>query len=322
MSEAERLEKRTSGEFFTLGNPFRFTAFTEWADEIDLSGRTVLEPFAGANNIIRNLQELDFAHDFASYDIQPQDEAVFARDTLERFPQGFDTCITNPPWLAAGTATKLKLPFPKIEFDNLWKQSLHLSLQHCDYVAILVPSPLMLWDRFVNRCSSMTLIHDADMYADTVTPSCLALFKPEAEIDGAPKVFYDNAYVGRLDELRSHMPDLSFRHRADMKDNDGVLGYVAHDNTYTSSAGFHRADNLPGYSGKNTGAITRIGIDYECDIDALVEALNARVAYIRKITRDVPFRPYQGLRKDGMYRRHLGLNFARNLICEYLDERL
>ena len=59
--------KRQHGQFFTAYNPFDHPAFMEWAEQAHLPRQEILEPFAGANCIIRHLEEMEgcatgFAH--------------------------------------------------------------------------------------------------------------------------------------------------------------------------------------------------------------------------------------------------------------------
>ena len=92
--------KRTHGQYFTEVNPFVNDGFIEWSNECDIKNNIILEPFAGSNNLIRMLQEMNLCNDFISYDIEPQNHNVLFKDTLQDFPKGFNVCVTNPPYLA------------------------------------------------------------------------------------------------------------------------------------------------------------------------------------------------------------------------------
>ena len=82
----------------------------------------ILEPFAGSNNIINALQELNLCSQFSSFDIFAADNEVKQQDTIKSFPEGFEVSITNPPWLARNSATRRGLPFAQSNFDDLYKQ--------------------------------------------------------------------------------------------------------------------------------------------------------------------------------------------------------
>jgi hypothetical protein len=106
--------KRELGQYYTVGNPFSLKPFQKWVRESNAKNEVVLEPFAGANNIIALLHRLNYAKYFKSYDIVPNSNDVIYRNSLEDFPVGYKVCITNPPWLAKNSATRRDLFFPKI----------------------------------------------------------------------------------------------------------------------------------------------------------------------------------------------------------------
>lgn len=87
--------KRAKGVYYTNANPFYLTPFKKWLKTAPKS--TILEPFAGANNIPQMFDTLYDGYQWQSYDIQPAHENVEQRDTIKDFPMGFDICITNPP---------------------------------------------------------------------------------------------------------------------------------------------------------------------------------------------------------------------------------
>ena len=61
--------KRVLGQYFTRYNPFKNEGFIEWSTECSLKNNTILEPFAGSNNLITMLQEMRLCNSFVSYDI-------------------------------------------------------------------------------------------------------------------------------------------------------------------------------------------------------------------------------------------------------------
>ena len=133
-------EKRSKGQYYTQGNPFTLNPFLEWSEQISLSSKIVLEPFAGSNNIVKSLQQTGLCNQFSSYDIEPADSFVEQRDTIKSFPQGFEVCVTNPPWLARNSATRRGLDYPNTIHDDLYKHCLELCLLNCEHVAALIPA--------------------------------------------------------------------------------------------------------------------------------------------------------------------------------------
>src|SRR5581483_3639444 len=187
--------KRQHGRYYTEGNPFHLSAFKKWARQVDLKNERVLEPFAGANNIIRALQAEGYSKRFVSYDIDPQDPKVTYKDTLENFPTGFKVCITNPPWLAKNSAHRRGLKFPDTTYDDLYKYALDKCLTHCENVAVLIPATFLQSGLFPTRLSSVIFLHDKGMFTDTENPVCLALFKKDSQ---DVEIYYDTKKVGLL----------------------------------------------------------------------------------------------------------------------------
>src|SRR3546814_1893314 len=119
--------KRLHGQFFTITNPFEHPAFLAWAKRADIKNKKLLEPFAGANHLVKMLDELELLGSWASFDIEPKAPGVRSRDTLKSFPSGYDVVVTNPPYLAKNSATRLGFSFPETHYDDLYK----LAIDRC-----------------------------------------------------------------------------------------------------------------------------------------------------------------------------------------------
>ncbi len=74
------------------------------------------------------------------------------RDTLKDFPVGFEVCVTNPPWLAKNSATKMQVPFYAGEYDDLYKYSLDKCLENCKNVIAIIPESFIRTNLFLGRC--------------------------------------------------------------------------------------------------------------------------------------------------------------------------
>ena len=120
--------KRADGRYYTRGNPFNNAPFRYWSKQAGLPAGNVLEPFAGSNSLIDLLSDMELCDHSVSYDIKPGRSGVRHRDTLNDFPTGYDICVTNPPWLAKNSATARGLPFPRCEYDDLYKYALKSAL--------------------------------------------------------------------------------------------------------------------------------------------------------------------------------------------------
>ena len=303
--------KRAQGQFYTLGNPFKLRPFRDWAKKAGLPGNTILEPFAGANHIIKTLQHVGVCKNFKSYDLTPSDPDVKQRDTIKKFPKGFDVCITNPPWLARNSATRRGLPFPDTEYDDLYKHCLKLCLDNCGYVAALVPASYLQSGLFRERLQTYILLHDM-LFNDTENPVCLSLFgdKPTGQVE----IYHDDRSIGALDELEEKLPGQNPDKRVRFNNPEGELGFISFDNTREPSIKFCPASEIADYPIKvSSRFITRISGDFG-DVSKLIRKLNRKIQAFRDKTSDVFLTPFKGIRDDGQYRRRMEFSLARRFI--------
>ena len=302
--------KRTRGEYYTEGNPFTLQPFLNWSKRVDLTNQIVLEPFAGANNIIESLRVLDLCKEFESFDVNPTNNSVLFRNTLEDFPQGYEVCVTNPPWLARNSATRRGLKFPTTTYDDLYKQCLELCLQHCPAVAALIPASFLHSKLFRDRLETYVLLHDRGLFNDTDNPVCLALFGSESTNE--VHIYYDDEYVGELTNLERMIPVPKSQKFIRFNDVRGELGFIAFDNTLEPTIRFCRAADIVQYPVKvSSRFFTRIYVENN---DFSIERLNSVVKEVRESTKDLFLTPFKGLRKDGRYRRRMSFADAKILI--------
>lgn len=310
------LPKRTNGVYYTRGNPFLLKSFTAWAKKIDLANSEILEPFAGSNNIIKMLKEVNLCKSFKSYDIHPQDHDVEKRDTIKNFPKGFKVCITNPPWLTSYSARRHGVPYPEIKYDNIYKHCLELALENCDNVGFIIPGTYLRTKLFNDRLDTIIFINNK-LFMETENPVCLALFVKEKVKE--TKVYNNDEFIGILQELESLMPPkikINEGKRIVFNSDKGKLGLICIDNHKKPSIRFCRSDEIKRKMKISDRLLTKIDVDVD-DIDLTIDVLNRELNRIRRQTRDVFFAPFKGLRKDGEYRRRLDYEFVRNLINAY-----
>jgi len=243
--------KRQNGQFFTEGNPFKHKAFRAWAEHCGLPDVSVLEPFAGANKLISHLEGMSLCGESVSYDVSPADKRVSRRDTLKDFPEGFDVCVTNPPWLARNSATVRGLDFPVCRYDDLYKFALEKCLDNCGWVAALVPESFIRAGLFQERLSDFVSL-TSNLFTDTGHPVGLALFQPIPLQD--VKVWSGKERVGWLSDMESLRPkpkpdgpEIQFNIP------DGNVGLIALDNTREPSIRFCDVEELADYKVKKTG---------------------------------------------------------------------
>ena len=307
--------KRLNGQYFTSENPFETEGFKEWAEECNLKESIILEPFAGSNNLIKMLQKMDLVKTFASFDVSPQNENVLSRDTLEDFPEGYNVCITNPPYLARNSAKRRGLLYPETNYDDLYKFAIEKVLQNCKNVGAIIPASFLNSGLFRGRLSRYILLNNK-MFEETSHPVCLALFKERS----SDVLIYENKeFIGKLSELEKKLPVSVNKFQMKFNEKSGNLGLIAIDNTLEPSIKFCHGNEInPEKILGTSRSITRILVD--CDTEKLIKSLNEALNGFRKETHDIFLTPFKGLRKDFKYRRRLDYKLARDLINQVLSE--
>ncbi len=309
--------KRQHGAYYTENSPFELKPFKNWAISANISQHTILEPFAGANNIIRMLKNLGMCSKFVSFDICPAHHNVKQFNTLKQFPVGYKICITNPPWLARNSAHRRKLVFPApVQYDDVYQYALEIALKYCEYVAFIIPATFLRSGLFRKRLESFVLI-ERPLFYDTDNPVCLAMFTPNA---ARTQIWAENKFINYLDSLEmiynkhAHNTDKTVRFNAP----DGELGLLGVDNTKDASIRFcHGSELSHRVVVHSDRSITRIDPGIKVTSD-LIDSLNETLNKFRNDTYDLFLAPFKGLRADGKYRRRLDYATARGLIAKHL----
>lgn len=325
------LEQRNKGQFFTTTNPFRLNAFFEWYNKIpNISTQTILEPFAGSNNIIEMIQDINVEQPegWACYDIQPSHQnktpeyEVIERDTLKSFPKEYAIGITNPPYLAKNSATRRDLDFPETDYDDIYKESLLQMLNNLDYVAAIIPESYINASLFEERLDKVISLN-VKMFEDTEVPVCLALFVPE-ETDET-EVYRMDLLLGTIEELRQELSiieggDKEINKLWTFNDPEGNIGVSLVDNTTEDSISFFVGETIDSEKVKpSSRAFTRIsGPDFSSEEQRIqfIEIANNLLFSYRNKTQDVFMTSFKGLRKDGKYRRRLDFKTVRSLLTK------
>lgn len=311
-------EKRERGQFFTVNNAFLHPRFLSWLAAIpEQSKQRVLEPFAGAGNITQMLPQLTFS----CYDIQPRAPFVVERDTLADFPTGFDVAITNPPYLYRSSASRTKTPFPDTTFEDLYEFCLFKCLENVKFLAAIVPASFMLLSadaRLTSRLKTVIELNE-EMFADTETPVCLALFG-DAEGDSVGDIMYvrGEIEVSRAALERASQPLKARLDKKLVKMNSaaGTVVLRGIDTAGGVRAHFTRAGNIPFNS--TTRSITHCKIPDDMTdamLDDLIDEANALLNKWREDTHDFLLLAFRGLRTDGEFRRRVDFNTARAVLC-------
>lgn len=325
-------QKKLYGQFFTITNPFDIDPFYEWMRLIS-EKEILVEPFAGANNIVKMIKDLGFTNEWACCDIQPNEYnaapeyQIIQQDTIQNFPKGYNVAITNPPYLAKNSATRAKLDFPDTIYDDLYKLSLDVMLSNLDYVAAIIPESFINADLFHNRLYAFVSL-TCKMFEDTDCPVCLALFIPGAkkqELKLSVDDFYiyrQNRKIGTYLKLKKKKPVSKINIEWKFNDPDGIIGIKCIDNTTNPSICFVPGNEIAKTKIKvSSRSITRVsGLPKDIELDEFIKNCNTKLNTYRNETEDIFLTSFKGLRKDNKYRRRLDFANAKVLMNSVIEE--
>jgi hypothetical protein len=324
------INKIQHGQFYTQGNCFKHKVFKDWLNSIpNLEGMKIIEPFAGSNNIIRLIDEAGLTINHAqwgSYDIQPEaittntvpSVTVLKRDTLADFPEGYEVCITNPPYLAKNSAKRKGMPVNFGAFQDLFEVSLAVMLANSQYVAAIIPESFISRQIFTERLAFVISLN-YQMFEDTDFPVCLAVFNPEAS--DSFNLYVGDALIGDYLTIKKDTDELFDKidgFKVKFNDPSGEIGLKAVDSTTGPSISFIKGDLIPSSDIKvSSRAITRISVGRnlnETELALLLTEVNNLLVNYRKTTQDIFMTSFKGLRKDGYYRRRADFAMASMLL--------
>ena len=312
-----KVEKKFElGQFFTNDSPFHYQQFCDWFQKALKVEKKVLEPFAGANDLVKMLSSKWKNCNFVSYDIDPKNSKVQKKDTLKNFPKNFKIAITNPPWLAKNSAKRKKIFFPKIKQDNLYKFCLEKMLKNCEYVAAIIPATFIQSKLYFERLESYTLL-PKKIFSETENPVCLALFVPKT-FKLKTNLFIGKKKIGSYKEILKKIKKncSPCEKPAIVKFNvwEGNLGIFTIDSSSKQNIKFVEPQMIPDNKVKNSSRhIVRIHVTKKIT-KAKIKELNFKLSKIRKDTNDILLSPFKGLMKNGDYRRRISFSFIRKII--------
>lgn len=320
LDEHIELSTKEHGRFYTEGNPFTHQAFKEWYALIP-ENTQVVEPFAGGCNIPRLLAETGFNPDWRCYDISPErgmkEFKVTKRDTIANFPHA-KVVVTNPPFLAKNSAKRNGIPYPKSEYDNLYKHCLDLILRKSDYAAVILPDSFISTPEMKERVMGIISINEK-MFSDTDYPVCLALFTPQITNDFP--VYIGNELIGTYKGLQGDTCS-EMRNEWVFNSPTGSIGVICVDSS-TPSIRFVSGDEISPSSIKvSSRAFTRIsGLPENISTHKFISQCNEVLRQYREDTHDIFLTSFKGLRKDGKYRKRISFSIIRN-IMDYALSRM
>ena len=325
-------KKKENGQYFTIKNPFKLKIFKRWFKYV-YHNEVILEPFAGANNIVALVNEVCPKTKFKSFDIDTSFKNVYPkvkvvkRDTLTNFPKGYNTVITNPPYLAKNSATRNKLYYPNTNYDDIYKYSLEIMLNNVDNVAAIIPESFVTSGLFIDRLYAVSSL-TTKMFNDTECPVCLALFvkeKENLEIEENNFLLYRmDEYIGEYNSILKKINKyLSNENIIEWKFNDvnGNIGIKCVDNTKEPTIYFLEGEEVEKSRIKvSSRALTRVsGLPKNIKTKNFINKCNNLINEYRNKTKDIFLTSFKGLRADNCYRRRLDFKTARQIMNKALE---
>lgn len=320
--------KRNNGQYFTTTNPFTLAPFIDWLKQIPndvLQDATILEPFAGSNNIPAMIYKSGIlSNSWACFDIEPpainncDTFAVKQCNTIKYFPSNYKIAITNPPYLGKNSASRRHLAFPDTVYDDLYKLCLDKMLAKVDYVAAIIPETFTVANLFTDRLWGIISL-TCKMFDDTLCPVCLALFNKRPTSDF--KLYRMNEYLGSFIELSKYIPKPTFSYSWKFNDPYGIIGIKCVDASKPTIR-FCPGDEIDSasikISSRSETKVTCGEIGPE-NLDIFLTECNKLLAEYRLKTKDVFMAAFKNLGSTGAYRRRLDFATAKLIMSKAID---
>lgn len=326
------MNKKQLGQFYTHKNIFKHPAFINWFNNIPIEKKQIiLEPFAGQNGIIKMLSDLKMINDFISYDIASEHINVIKKDTINDFPKGYSTIVTNPPFLAKNSATRRNLSIEINPYNDLYELCLNLCLENSEYVAVIIPESYIVSSILKKRLTCIISLAQKHIFKDTEQPVCLALFDKEEtktyEIYKNKKLLGNNVEIN--DKIESFLK--LNKHSFIVKYNNplGNIGVIAIDATNTNKKiRFTTGEEIDSIDVNGQSRLrTRFTVLNKkgkpltvSQNKKLIKILNQKLEKYRVLSHDIQLTAFKGMRDDGCYRRRLDFTTMRKIVNVALNQ--
>lgn len=311
-------QKRKLGSYYTHGNPFLHEPFKLWFGQTKKNCQ-ILEPFAGNGQIIKLMQEAGFRRSWKLFDIDEKLTNVEIRDSIIDFPIGFETVITNPPYLSYHFAKRKKLKTNKeyfLGFESLYQTAVHKALNNCNFVAMIIPESFLTSGLFKDRLQKIISL-PYQMFIDTEMPTCLAMWGPQAS--DKIEIWRGDRFLGLYSELASTLIDSPCANRIKFNVLSGSVGLKAIDNSVGPSITFCPPNLIPAEKIKHSARlVSRIHISGLNNPNELINMSNKILNNWRVDTQDILLTAFKGVRSDGLFRRRLDFKNARYILANAL----
>ena len=176
-------EKKKFGQFYTTNQKYILNGFT-----IPNKIINIIEPFAGNGDLKNFIDKDDKQYQVEYYDIQPKQDYIIKKDTLNNPPDYTNKfLITNPPYLARNKSNDKSI-FNKYDVNDLYKCLVKELLTNICLGGILI-IPLNFWssirkndiklrELFLEKYNIVLLnIFEEKVFEDTTSTICSFQFE-------------------------------------------------------------------------------------------------------------------------------------------------
>lgn len=305
--------KQLLGQFYTTTDPFNGRkSFTDWFDLVPKDTK-FLEPFVGGGHILSYIDA-----DWDGYDIEPKMPGAIQRDTLKDFPTGYRVCITNPPYLAKTVVSRKKLDVV-LNYEDMYLDSLSLMLEHCEYVAAIIPSTFWNTNLFRDRLYAWDKF-DMKLFSDTDAPAGVAYFVPKKVNKTRTFINGDEVFIGDWNIPKAVKFPIVFNPKEFSEFLVVGIDSTTQDNIHIRKTEGFDISTLADSEGqcKSTNRnIFPIKCSYLKEED--LPHINDIITEWRNETKDFTMTNFKSCQKSGKYRKRISFTEVRWILHRYYD---
>jgi hypothetical protein len=305
------MSKQLLGQFYTTTDPFSISdAFSAWYQMVP-KDTTILEPFAGAGHLFSYVDA-----NWDGFDLEPNHPNVVQRDTIKDFPKGYEVCITNPPYLAKTVISRKKLPV-LLNHEDLYLDALHQCLNHCGYVAAIIPSTFWNQNLFKDRLYAWDKF-DMELFSDTDNPAGVAYFVPNKVNRTRTFINGKEVYLNANNTPRTINFPVIFNPEDLSPYLVNGIDTIEKNNIHIRKIdGFDISGIVDGEGKCKSTNRNMFPIKCEYLKDEDLSSINKMIDDWREETQDFYLTSFKSCKRDGKYRKRISFKEVRWILCNY-----
>lgn len=319
------MSKIINGQFFTERDIFKNNfVFKNFMEVNKLWTKNILEPFAGANNLINFLLKQKPKLKYQSFDIEPKNENVKENDSINNWIyKNFDLVITNPPYLSKHSARRMKLNVNFHNYDDLYKLSLDRCLSNVRYTIAIIPTTLINSNRkedqkLIKKLVIFQLLPCNKNFNDTIHPVALAYFDNKKNNNDF-QLYENDKFIGSyFDLIKKEKEILKPKNNLQITFNkpNGNICINTGDNTKDkNNIKFLESSWLDDANVKKTDRHkVKMDIQGVNITPETIRYLNNKIMELRNNQCDYLWASFKGVSKNGHFRKRLDFHKIKKII--------